>query len=131
MDDSQHEPLSEPDFGCVCLAQILAQLQECKLVCRLVSNGEGTWEGRSYLLMELLGLNLAMYQRAHPHNGRINPTEAKRIGAAVQETPFRPFAGRCVPLGEFTKAACIPCVLSPCWLLAWKFLAVLLAAAVL
>ena len=79
---------NQPMSSCACLAQVLAQLQECTQVCRLVPNGEGTWEGRSYLLMELLGLNLAMYQRAHPHNGRINPTRGQEDRCGLQSIIF-------------------------------------------
>ena len=94
-------------LACVCRAQVLAQLQECPQVCRLVPGGEGTWEGRSYLLMELLGLNLAMYQRAHPHNGRINPPEAKRIGVAP---PSRLFWEKWCSLES--SVLCMPCHLA-------------------
>lgn len=74
------KPLRMMCFG----AQVLTQLQGCQHVCRLAPDGLGAWEGRSYVLMELLGMNLAEYQRAHPHNGRIHPTEVKRIGAGLR-----------------------------------------------
>ena len=107
------EVLLGAQFWLVCLAQVLAQLQGCKQVCRLVPNGEGTWEGRAYLLMELLGLNLAMYQRAYPHNGRIHPTEAKRIGVALQTTPSRPFSRGDASL-QFCATSIAACLLVVC-----------------
>lgn len=47
-------------------AQTLKRLQDSPHVCRLVDGGFGTHEGRSYFVMELLGLNLAQLQRSVP-----------------------------------------------------------------
>ncbi|KAK9906526.1 hypothetical protein WJX75_003368 [Coccomyxa subellipsoidea] len=58
--------------------KVLRQLQSCPPVCRLVPEGEGTHEGRSYMIMELLGVNLAQFQHSRPQ-GRIQPDALKSI----------------------------------------------------
>ncbi|CAL8462189.1 g1720 [Coccomyxa elongata] len=58
--------------------QVLRQLQSCPPVCRLVPEGEGTYEGRFYMIMELLGANLAEIRHSSPQ-GRIQPQAAKKI----------------------------------------------------
>lgn len=58
----------------------------CPQVCRLVPEGEGTYGGRSYMIMELLGVNLAQFRHSSPH-GRILPELVKKIGTPNECLP--------------------------------------------
>ncbi len=65
-------------------AQTLKRLQACPHVCRLVGEGgQGVHEGRAFLVMELLGANLAQLRSAAP-GSRFDTALVQSIGACAR-----------------------------------------------
>ncbi len=71
-------------------AQTLRRLQACPHVVRLAGEGDqGAHEGRTYLVMELLGANLAQLRASAP-GARFEPALVQGIGARARPRPAPP-----------------------------------------
>jgi serine/threonine protein kinase len=71
-------------------AQTLRRLQACPHVVRLAGEGDqGAHEGRTYLVMELLGANLAQLRVSAP-GARFEPALVQGIGARARPRPAPP-----------------------------------------
>lgn len=61
--------------------KVMSRMQQCPHVCRVSRDGCGQHDGRQFLVMELLGVNLAQMRSASP-GGRFSGEVVKFIGEA-------------------------------------------------
>jgi hypothetical protein len=62
--------------------KVMYRLQSCPHVCRVSRDGYGQHDGRHFMIMELLGVNLAQMRSASP-SGRFPGEVVKIIGRIV------------------------------------------------